>query len=472
MHASRFRSFQTRLRTMFEPENVAVVGATNNPEKLGSHVMKSLLAGGFAGGIVPVNPKAAAVMGLPAAGSLEACEQGIDLLIVVIPSAGVLEILRTAIRLNVGGVVLITAGFSEIEDPSGRALQARIKDLALSADLPVIGPNTFGMVNPEFRLNSSFTPEFARLKPGRTALLSQSGGIAHLMAFLAERQAVGLGKIVGLGNRLTVDFDTMLHYLSEDVRTRVIAMYIEGLDRPGLLLDAARAVRGKKPVLAYKAGDSGQGDLVSRSHTGSMAGNKAVYHGAFRQAGIFPVHSAQDLLDLSRVLNCCPLPRGPRVAVLSGQAGPNMAACDILISEGLELVRFSRKTQERIHELLPPLALRENPVDMGPAWYSVHAVQGIVQAVLDDEQVDMVLVLSMYASANREVIPGLSDFFLDWNQKKPLLTCFSAPQGIWDDVLEYLEDQGAICNLPTPEQTARMAVLLQQYAAFAGKYGG
>ncbi len=149
-----------------------------------------------------------------------------------------------------------------------------------------------------------------------------------------------------------------------------------------------------------------------------------------------------------------------------------MAACDILISEGLELVRFSRKTQERIHELLPPLALRENPVDMGPAWYSVHAVQGIVQAVLDDEQVDMVLVLSMYASANREVIPGLSDFFLEWNQKKPLLTCFSAPQGIWDDVLEYLEDQGAICNLPTPEQTARMAVLLQRYAVFAGKYGG
>ncbi|MCF8109378.1 MAG: CoA-binding protein [Desulfohalobiaceae bacterium] len=469
MHASRSRSFQTRLRTMFEPENVAVVGATNNPEKLGSHVMKSLLAGGFAGGIIPVNPNTAAVMGLPAAASLEACEQQIDLLIVVIPAAGVPEILRTAVRLKVGGVVLITAGFSEIEDPSGRALQARIKDLALSADLPVIGPNTFGMVNPEFRLNSSFTPEFARLKPGRTALLSQSGGIAHLMAFLAERQVVGLGKIVGLGNRLTVDFHTMLHYLSEDARTRVIAMYIEGLDRPGLLLEAARAVRGKKPLLAYKAGDAGQGDQVSRSHTGSMAGNKAVYHGAFRQHGIFPVYSSQDLLDFSRILSCCPLPGGPRVAVLSGQAGPNMTACDILLSEGLELARFSSRTRDRIHELLPPLALRENPVDMGPAWYSVQAVQGIVRAVLEDEQVDVVLVLTMYASANRGVIPGLSDFFLEWNQKKPLITCFSAPQGIWDDTLDSLEDQGAICNLPTPEQAARMAVLLWQYTTFAGK---
>ena len=458
--------FAERVQSMFEPETVAVVGASNNPEKLGFHVMTSLLAGGFPGTVIPVNPGSGTVLGLPAVPELEACERRIDLLMVVVPARFVPEILKSAIRREAGGVVCITAGFKEIDDPAGEALQAEIKDLAQSSDLPVIGPNTFGMVNLPFQLNASFTPEFSRLKAGRIALLSQSGGTAHLLAFLAEGQGVGLGKIVGLGNRLTVDFPHMIEYLARDEATRVVAMYIEGLDHPRALLEAAEAVRGRKALLAYKAGDAGQGDLVSRSHTGSLAGNKALYQGAFRQAGIYPVQNAQDLLDFSRALDCCPLPMGPRVAVLSGQAGPNMIACDVLKAEGLPLARFSDRTSARIRELLPPLALRDNPVDMGPAWYSTRAIQDIVRTVLQDEQVDMVLVLTMFASANRELLPGLADFFLDRKRQKPLITCFSAPLGIWDATLDELQDRRAVCNLSTPEQAARVAAFLWRFNQF------
>ncbi|MCF8039754.1 MAG: CoA-binding protein [Desulfohalobiaceae bacterium] len=455
MQTEYSESFQGRLRSMLSPQTVAVVGASNNTEKLGYHVMKSLFRGGFPGRIIPVNPGSDSVLGLPAFQSLSACEQPVDLVIVVVPSGLVLSVLQEAADLDVRGLVLITAGFKEIDDPAGEKLQSTARELARSKGLPVIGPNTFGAVNLRAGLNATFTPEFSNLKAGDISLVSQSGGIAHLLAFLAENQGVGMGKVIGLGNRLTVDFADMVRYLADDPETSVIAMYLEGVDNPRSLIAAAGEVRGRKPIIAYKAGDSGGGDQVSRSHTGSLAGNKALYQGAFRQAGIHPARSSQELLDLARTFRVCPRLGGPRIAVLSGQAGPNMTALDVLEAEGLTLAQFGRSTRKKIHELLPPLALRDNPVDMGPAWYSTEAVQGIVGAVLEDSGVDGILVLTMYASANREVLPGLTDFFLNWGQKKPLITCFLSPKGIWDEPLAALEEQKGIVNLPTPEQAAQ-----------------
>ena len=185
---------------------------------------------------------------------------------------------------------------------------------------------------------------------------------------------------------MNVGFAEMVDYLVEDPDTRVIALYVEGIDDPKHLLAAARENAGKKPVVAYKTGSGTVGDAAARSHTGSLAGRHEIYTDAFKQAGILVVNSAQSLLDTAKALAACPIPSGPGVAVLSGQAGPSMAACDVCESRGLDIVRFSQKTQNRINELLPPLALRTNPVDMGPAWYDSSAIQGIVRAVMEDEK--------------------------------------------------------------------------------------
>jgi acetate---CoA ligase (ADP-forming) subunit alpha len=451
------------LKHLFKPRSVAVIGASENPGKLGSHVMRSLTSGGFKGTIVPVNPGANSIMSLPAFSSLGEFPGEIDLAIVVLPANLVPGIFHECSLKGVKGIVLISAGFREIEDSQGAVLQKTLAELANKAGIPVIGPNTFGMVNLHIDLNASFTPEFSWLPKGGIALVSQSGGISHLLGFMAIRQNAGVSKIVGLGNRLNVDFSEMVPYLMKDSDTRVIALYLEGLDEPRRLMEAMKQTRFVKPVVAYKTGSSRTGNQASLSHTGSLAGRQEIYEGALKQCGVLYVDSAETLLDTSRALSLCPLPEGRRVAVLSGQAGPAMAASDACETGGMEIAAFHPETQRLINTLLPPLALRTNPVDMGPAWYNTSAIEGIIGAVMEDRNVDAILLLMMFASANRAAVSGFSDLLLKWKQRKPVVACLIAPPGIWDTEVDRLEEEGALINVPTPERAAKTLALLWEY---------
>ena len=275
---------------------------------------------------------------------------------------------------------------------------------------------------------------------------------------------MGMSKIVGLGNRLNVDFPEMFVYLCSDSQTGVIALYLEGLDDPRRLMEAARSLRGKKRAVAYKTGSALTGDQASLSHTGSMAGRHDVYEGALKQMGILPVKSSEELLDTAQALALCPLPEGPRIAVLSGQAGPGMAACDLCEAEGLKIAVFHPETQRAINDLLPPLAMRTNPVDMGPAWYNASAIEGIIRVVMEDDHVDGILILMMFASANRSAPVGISPLLLEWKQRKPVVSCLVAPPGIWEEEIRTLERAGALLNCPTPERAAAVMASLWKYS--------
>ncbi len=451
------------LRTLFSTASVAVIGASDNPEKLGWHVMKSLVNGGYQGTIIPLNPKSRKIMGLKSYPTLETYDGAVDLAIVVVPAKLVPDVVRQCAERGVKGIVLITAGFREIDDPTGAVLHQEVAAVAESARIPIIGPNTFGMINFHQSLNASFTPEFSSLRKGGVALVSQSGGMSHLLGFLAIRQDLGFSKIVGLGNRLNVDFHDMIEYLDEDPDTRVIVLYVEGIDEPGRMISAAKSVVSRKPIIAYKTGSAGVGDLASRSHTGSLAGSHEIYRAAFRQAGLLHIGGTEQLLDAAKAFASCPIPKGPGVAVLSGQAGPGMAGSDICEAGGLQLVRFTEKTQAAVNRLLPPLALRTNPVDMGPAWYDSRAIAGIVNAVLNDENVDAVLLFMMFASANVDAVEGIGDLLKKWAQKKPLITCILSPPGIWDHQVADLEAAGALVNYPTPERAAAASANLWKW---------
>ena len=450
------------LSRLFFPNTVAVIGASENPGKLGFHVMQSLTTGKFAGTIVPINPGSDTIMGIPAHPPVNAFEGAIDLAIVVLPAKLVPGIFEECIEKGIRAIVLITAGFKEIDDPTGADLQKAVARRATDAGIPVIGPNTFGMVNLHHNLNASFTPQFSWVRKGDISLVSQSGGMSHLLAFLAIREDVGMSKIVGLGNRLNVDFAEMVAYLMDDKDTRVIILYLEGLDDPRRLVAAAAKNRGRKPIIAYKTGNAETGDRASLSHTGSMAGKHEIYEGALKQSGVLCIDNTETLLDTARAMSLCPLPKGDRVAILSGQAGPGMAASDVCEAQGLRITTFRRHTQKVINELLPPLALRTNPVDMGPAWYNASAIAGIVQAVMNDEEVDNLLLLMMFASANKDAVAGISDLLLEWKQRKPIIACLISPPGIWDEQVVALEKEKALVNLPTPERAARVLANLWQ----------
>ena len=442
------------MEALFNPKSVAVIGASDNPGKLGSHVMRSLTEGKYSGRIFPVNPGKSEMFGMKTYPSLFQIPESVDLSVIVLPAEQVPKTVVECGEKGVKGIVLITAGFREIEDERGDALQTEIAELASSSGIKIIGPNTFGIVNLHLPLNASFTPEFSRVDKGGVSLVSQSGGMSHLIAFLSLQNKVGMSKIIGLGNRCNVDFAETVEYLIQDPQTRVIAMYLEGIDQPRRLMEVAKLGNGEKPILAYKVGRSPTSDRASQFHTGSLAGKHEVYEGAFKQAGILTLGSSEELLDTAKAMTLCPLPAGNRVAVLSGQAGPGMAACDVCEMEGLTISPFSPEIQKKVEELLPPLAIRTNPVDMGPAWYDSAATQGIVKTVLEDRKIDAVLLCVMFASANRSVARVLTDLLSERRPDKPILCCFSSPPGIWDDEMKQLEGSG-IPNYPTPERAAK-----------------
>lgn len=442
------------LDAIFKPRSVAVIGASDNPGKLGSHVMRSLTEGKYPGKIYPVNPGKDEILGIKTYPSLREIPDGVDLSIIVLPAEGVPKTIRECGEKGVRGIILITAGFKEIEDRRGESLQREITKLANQFGIKIIGPNTFGIVNLHLPLNASFTPEFSRVERGGIGFVSQSGGMSHLMAFLSMRNQVWFSKIVGLGNRCNVDFWDMVEYLKEDPETEVIALYLEGIDEPRKLMEIAKRGNRKKPILAYKVGRSLTGDQASQFHTGSLAGKHEIYEAAFKQAGILTVTSSEELLDTAKALSLSLLPDGKRVAVLSGQAGPGMAACDVCEMEGLSIPSFSPDTQKKIEALLPPLAIRTNPVDMGPAWYDSEAIKGTVEAVLEDKKIDAIIFCIMFASANRAAVGTLSRLLLQRRQNKPVICCISSPPGIWDEEIRLLEQSG-IPNYPTPERAAK-----------------
>ena len=453
------------MEALFRPRSVAVIGASDKPTKLGFHVMLSLVKGGFPGTIIPVNPGSADIMGLKTVASIADVPEQIDLAILVLPAALVPAIFEECLAKGVNAIVLITAGFKEIDDPKGAELHEEVATLLKTTDMPVIGPNTFGVVNLHASLNASFTPEFSLLKKGVIGFVSQSGGMCHLISFLAVRDDIGFSKIVGIGNRLNVDFPEMVEYLAEDTDTGVIALYMEGVDRPRELIETAKAHRGAKPIIAYKTGLGAIGNRASRSHTGSLAGNHEIYSGAFSQAGILEVDSVESLLDTAKTMAVCPPLKGAAVAVLSSQAGPGLAGADICQRGELRIEPFSKETQREINAILPPLAMRVNPVDMGPAWYNSEATAGVLQAVLTDETVSGILLFMMYASANVDSIEALGFLLEGRKPEKPVIACLSAPPGIWDEHIHRYQQAGILVNFPTPERAARVMVNLNRYRA-------
>lgn len=457
------------LEIIFKPKGIAVIGASDNPGKLGSHVMRSLTEGNYPGRIYPVNPGKSEILGIKTYPSLIQIPDGIDLAVIVLPAEQVPKTLQECNEKGVKGIVLITAGFKEIEDRRGEFLQKEITELANRFGIKIIGPNTFGIVNLHLPLNASFTPEFSKVEKGGIGFVSQSGGMSHLFGFLSMKHQVGLSKIIGLGNRCNVDFWDMVEFLEEDPDTKVMALYLEGLDQPRRLIEAATKGNSEKPIVAYKAGRSSTGDRASQFHTGSLAGKHEIYEAAFKQGGILTVKSSEELLDTAKALSLSLLPEGNRVAVLSGQAGPGMAACDVCEMEGLLVSPFSSETQDKINTLLPPLAIRTNPVDMGPAWYDSEAIKGTVEAVLRDHRIHAILFCIMFASANRTAVGILTNALLQMEIKKPILCCISAPEGIWDEDIRRLEQAG-IPNYPTPERAARALGNLVRYMRL--KYKG
>jgi acetyl coenzyme A synthetase (ADP forming)-like protein len=379
------------MRPFFEPRAVAVVGASRTRGKIGSEVLHNLVACGFTGRVIPVHPACAEVQGLTASPTVAGVQQPVDLAIVTVPAAQVLDAVDDCIAGGVRGICVISAGFGEADD-EGRAREGALLDRIRRAGCRLIGPNCMGLVNtnPAFALNATFSPVYP--PAGHVAMSTQSGALGLAILDYARRLNIGISSFVSVGNKADVSSNDLLQYWAEDPQTSVILLYLESFGNPRKFSQIARRVGRAKPIVAVKAGRSTAGARAASSHTGALATSDALVDALFKQSGVIRTDTLQELFDVATLLSNQPLPAGRRVAILTNAGGPGILAADACEANGLTMAPLGDDTRRALREFLPASASVANPVDMlasAPAGHYGRATE----ALLRDEAVDSLLVI-------------------------------------------------------------------------------
>ena len=379
------------LDRLFKPRSVAVVGASNTPQKPGYNIIKSLRH--FAGDVYPINPKADEICGIKAYAKMSDVGKPIDLALFVIPAPMVLGAAEDAISANVSGCMIVTSGFGETDDEQGTMLQDKIADLCRKHDIRLLGPNTAGFVNPGIGLFATFVPGVETLRPGNVAIISQSGAVNVMLAFLSHRCGLGLSLAVGLGNAVDIAHADVIEFLAEDDKTDVILLYAEGIHRGRELYEVINKTVPKTPVIALLVGKADIGDFA-QSHTGTLIGSYELKRAALEQAGAIVVDSSTEAIDAANALSKCRLPANsdPGIGIVTGQAGPGLIMADLLRNSGVRVPQLAASSVEKISTWLSPLTYIQNPVDTGRP--SAHFAD-ILRIVAADEHIDAVLTFAL-----------------------------------------------------------------------------
>lgn len=375
------------LRPFFNPSGVAIVGASADPHKLSHGILRNAVSHGFRGAVYPVNPKATEILGLRCYPDILAVPDPVELAVLVLPAALCPAVLDACGRRGIRAAIVISGGFREV-GPKGAALEAELVRIARHYGMRLIGPNCVGTLDAHTGLNTTFIRTMPQ--PGAIAFVSQSGAICGGILEWTAGKGIGFSRFATLGNAADVTETDLLLDLAEDPNTRVIVAYVEAIRDGQRFIEVARQVTPHKPILVIKAGRTEAGTRAVSSHTGSLAGSMAAYDAAFRQAGVIRVDSVEELFNNALALAYGPLPRGPRVAVVTNAGGPASLAADEVEQVGLAMPPTSPATQARLAEFTHPEAQLANPVDMlGGAEPPDY--ERAVSALLADEAFDAVL---------------------------------------------------------------------------------
>jgi acyl-CoA synthetase (NDP forming) len=390
------KNFTTQLNSIFYPESVAVIGASNKFAKWGSFIMSHMLSGGYLGRIYPINPKEKEIYGRKVYTKIAAVPEKVDLAVITTPVDTILDVVKQCIEKQVGSMVVVTSGFSET-GAQGKQIERDLIDLAESSQIPTVGPNTMGVMCTQKKLFALGVPIYPRR--GDISFISQSGNIGNQMLEWAEEHGIGMSKFVGSGNEGVIKKDHYLEYLAEDPDTKVILVYLEGIADGHRFLEVAERTSVKKPIIALKGGRTEAGGEAARSHTGSMAGNSAIFTSAFLQTGIIEARNPTDMLDYSMALANLPLPRGNRVGVITFGGGWGVVASDALVEQGMTIATLGRDVIEKLDKVLPAFWSRRNPVDL-VGQINPEAFLESVKVVSNSPDVDAVVCLGIVGVSN------------------------------------------------------------------------
>ncbi len=447
-----------RLKKIFQPKTIAVIGASDRKDSVGYSVMKNLLADGFEGEVIPVNLNHSKIQGKKSYPNVKDIPQDIDLAVIVTPSKAVPEVVEDCGQAGVGGLVIISAGFKEAGE-EGKRMYDEIAHKARHYGMRVIGPNCLGFINPHLKINATFAARSARL--GNIAFISQSGALCTSILDWANEQNVGFSNFVSIGSMIDVDFADLIDYFGTDQRTSCILIYMESLVDARKFMSAARAFARSKPIIILKAGRSAEGGQATLSHTGSMAGNDAVYDAAFQRAGIIRVDTIAQLFNCAQSLAMQPRPYGNRLAIVTNAGGPGVLATDSLMLNGGALAQLSEASMKNLNGFLPAHWSRNNPIDvLGDA--SAETYQKAVDVCLSDPNVDGVLAILTTQDVTDPTEAAKAVVEVAKKYRKPVLASWMGEEDVRKgrDVLE----EGSIPHYRYPESAVDVFLKMYQYS--------
>jgi len=433
------------LEKFFEPESVAVIGASATPHKAGHDVIRNILANGYGGRLYLVNPKGGEILGLKVYPAVEELPLGIDLAIVILPASANAEAVRACAGRGISHFVLAAGGFSEV-DEGGHRLEEELAEIIRETGIRVIGPNTSGHTSTPHRFTSSFFP-LGRIPAGHISYLAQTGNFAtHTMRYIITHGSCGVARVVGLGNKIDLEESEVLEYLSQDPETRAIFVYLESLKRPRRFLEVAAETTRRKPVVLLKGGRTQAGARAAVAHTAALSADDRLLSGALRQAGVVSVEKYSHLFLAAKALERMPLPKGNRVSFLAPSGAMLVTLTDLCQNRlGLEVPALEDSSRRRLQEMSPPYIRMRNPVDIWPAalMIGIGAAYGQgMEIVLNDPNVDAVVPILMLTEDFG--LPPL-DFIVDLARRhpqKPIFATFSGDKDLMEQARSELEPKG------------------------------
>ena len=397
------------LDRLLVPRSVAVVGASADPLRIGGRPIANMLARGFAGRILPINPKRTEIQGLPAYPSVAALPQVADAAIVAVPADAAVAAVADLARAGTKAAIVFTAGFAEM-DAAGAALQTRMSDAAAAHGMRLLGPNCLGLFNARIGFFPIFSSSLESGWPlaGRIGIASQSGAYGTHLFVAARDRRMGTPLCITTGNEADIALADVIGWLAEDPDTDVIAAYAEGIrsaDKFLLALETAR--QAKKPVVLMKVGRSAQGAAAARSHTASIAGNDAVTDAVLAEFGVVRARTTDELLDIAQMATRRIYPVGNTLGVITISGGGGVLIADAAAEIGFAMPPMPEAAQARLRARVPFAAPR-NPVDCtAQAFNEMSLIGTFTEAMVADGGYTSVLGFFSQTGGAASLAPGI-----------------------------------------------------------------
>ncbi len=448
------------LDKLLNPGSIALIGASDKPEKVGATIMKYLIK--TKARLFPVNPNLDSIMHIPVYPDVEEIPHDIDLAVIALGAEKSVDAAESCFKKGVPFIIIVAGGFGETGD-KGRLLEERLKRITLSGRTRILGPNSLGIFVPENDLDTIFVEhgDKSLAQGGGVAFISQSGSVGVESLGLASNTGFGMRAFVGTGNKTDLTELDFLRYFGADDSTGCLAIYVESVEGEREFLNECRVVSIRKPVIVLKAGRTRAGAFAAGSHTGRLAGSDKVVNGAFSQFGIQRAFDDEELCDAALVLSMVKPAEGNRIAVVTPAGGFGVMCTDYIDSENsrarLVMADLSEETRKKIEKNSLPFASSHNPVDLtASADNSMYT--SALDALLEDEGVDIIICVTFFAppTIDNGLIGEIGRRVRD--ASKPILV-FTEYGPFTDEYIRSFYDEG-VPGFPSINRVVRAARFL------------